>query len=504
MAEMKSLFAELGSVRARAQALLDEHPDGLPDEQRAAFDALHTKALELRGQIEAAQEETRKAADIAALADWLDQPRYRMPRGAGNGDEDARKALVQRGWEVKGGIVHAPTSRGTLVPLVPEHVLFGPVQSEADDSAVREDEVRFIRALRASMEPAYRSAYLAWLSTSLRYRDPVVASSMIAQRLSADEKKALSEGTDTAGGVTVPLDFIPELLARRADRAVMRGLAMVQTTSRDRIAWPRVSGHATQGSIFSSGFVGSWDAETPTFTDVDPTFGAFEISIKKIRVATRLSNDLISDSAVNLMAWLTRNGAENLALVEDQGFIVGGTIAGVSPARQPLGITVGTPAANQINTAGTTANTISNTTANVGSAPKLIDLIYALPPQYRANAKLLMAPNTERNIRKLVDAQGRFLWMTGASSQFGGMPGRYDFEGYPVLNSQFMPADGTAGNINIVFGEFSAYIIADRAQITTTILRERFADSDQTGVILWERVGGATWNEDALRFGLAG
>ena len=34
------------------------------------------------------------------------------------------------------------------------------------------------------------------------------------------------------------------------------------------------------------------------------------------------------------------------------------------------------------------------------------------------------------------------------------------------------------------------------------LLNERFADTDQTGIILWERVGGDTWNVDAFRIGV--
>ena len=64
------------------------------------------------------------------------------------------------------------------------------------------------------------------------------------------------------------------------------------------------------------------------------------------------------------------------------------------------------------------------------------------------------------------------------------------------------PTDGTATSIPLIFGDFSGYIIGQRQQITSTVLRERFADTDQTGIILWERVGGNVWNPDAFRFGI--
>ena len=53
-----------------------------------------------------------------------------------------------------------------------------------------------------------------------------------------------------------------------------------------------------------------------------------------------------------------------------------------------------------------------------------------------------------------------------------------------------------------LFGDLSAYVIGQRAQITTVVLRERFADTDQVGIVMFERVGGAVWNPDAIRIGV--
>ena len=64
-----------------------------------------------------------------------------------------------------------------------------------------------------------------------------------------------------------------------------------------------------------------------------------------------------------------------------------------------------------------------------------------------------------------------------------------------------MPADGAANNTPLIVGDFSNYIIGQRTQITSVVLRERFADSDQVGIILFERVGGAAYNFDAFRIG---
>ena len=43
--------------------------------------------------------------------------------------------------------------------------------------------------------------------------------------------------------------------------------------------------------------------------------------MKKLRVVGKFSNDLLMDSAFNLLATLATDGAQNMALVEDNGFL---------------------------------------------------------------------------------------------------------------------------------------------------------------------------------------
>jgi HK97 family phage major capsid protein len=324
---------------------------------------------------------------------------------------------------------------------------------------------------------------------------------MAFSQLSAAEQKALSEGSDTAGGFLVPPDTQAEMLVRLAQMSVMRRLARTVTTSRDKVVFPRVQAasataggvSAGGGSIFSSGFVGGWVGETPAFSDTDPAFGTFEVSIKKVRCATKLSNDWLADAVSNPLAFLAQNGAENMALVEDKGFIDGD-----GAALQPLGILNG--GAATVDVEGTTSNTISNTSADPGSATKLINLAYTLPSQYAERGQWLFRRAIEGDIRTLVDGNNRYMWPELAGSGFAGTP--RTLLSYPVNNSEFMPNDGTDANKVAIFGDFSAYIIGQRAQISTVILRERFADTDQTGIILFGRVGGALWNEDAIRYGV--
>lgn len=479
-AELKAKVEKLETIRVRARTIMAEHKTGLPAAEDQAVSKLLTEATALRAEIESEQKVAEKNRDLGDLDKFLDEPIRSLKHGV-NGDDDDRKALLARGWEFKGGMAYAPTSTGKTFEMFGEDVLLGDIPNDPNAAS-------FYKTTRAAMSLEYKQAYTHLIRLTAMSPDGTAYS-----RLTGAEQKALSEGTDSAGGFTVPPDVQAEMLVRTAQQAVMRRLARVQTTNRDTLRWFAVKANATNGSIYSSGFVGSWAGETPAFSDTDPSFQVLDIPVKKLRVATRLSNDFISDSATNILSFLAMNGAENMALTEDLGFI-----SGDGSPLQPLGIL--NCGLTTFDVEGSTTDTISNTTSNMGSAPKIIAGTYKIPAQYVANARMLMCRSIEGKVAGLVDANGRPFWAPNAGSGYAAVP--RTIQGFSVENSDWMPDDGTNGNKVILEGEFSNYIIAQRAQITSVVLRERFADTDQTGIILWERVGGNCWNTDAFRVGI--
>lgn len=496
LAAIKEKGSQIEGLKARGAALLEQYKTGLPPEKQIEFDALVSRAQELKTEIEQEQKLDAAKADIADLDRFLSMPVHRHPL-ADDGSNDEHKGLKALGWELQSGVWCAPHSmEGKTVrmldgssqvlgkvPMFPDEVLHGDIPTDDYNAA------HYFKQTRAAMAPEYKAAYTKYLRLMAKSLDPSLA---LAQ-MSGLEQKALTEGTDTAGGFLVPPDVQAEMLVRVAQQAVIRQYARVQQTSRDVLRYPAVAPNTTSGSIYSSGFVGGWVGEVPAFTETDPSFQLFDVNIRKLRIATKLANDFVADSSVNILAWLAMNGAENMALVEDNGFITGN-----GGALQPMGILNAGISTKDVE--GTTSNTISNSTSNAGSAPKLVDLSYDLPAQYVSRSRYLMARATEGAIRKLVDFQGRFLWPIASGSNLAGAP--RSLLDAPIDNSDFIPVGGTDANKVIIYGDISAYIIAQRAQITSVVLRERFADTDQVGIILFERVGGGVWNTDALRLGI--
>ena len=98
-------------------------------------------------------------------------------------------------------------------------------------------------------------------------------------------------------------------------------------------------------------------------------------------------------------------------------------------------------------------------------ADAIVDLVYALGARYRANATFVMNSKTAGAVRKMKDADGRFLWSDGLAA---GEPAR--LMGYPVLIAEDMP-DIASGAFAIAYGDFRAgYTVAERPDLR--ILRD--------------------------------
>lgn len=487
--EKRSEFEKLSkSMREIIEAAKTKNV-GLTGEEITNLDRMEEKRTSLREEIEAEVKRDDYQKSLVESDRWFSDPQRSVPHGV-NGDDEGRKALQTSGWEFKGGIIYGPTSlivngQPFKQPMYSEEVLYGDIPTDDHQSA------EYIRKTRATFAPDYKTAFVKHMRVLAKTRD----SSQAWNALTGDEHKALNEGSDTAGGFLVPPDAMSEMLARTAQMSVIRGRARVQPTSSDILKWPAVAPNsvAANSSIFSSGFVGGWVGETPAFSDTDPTFQTFNIPVKKLRVATKLSNDFVQDAQVNVLSFLAQNGAENMALVEDQGFINGD-----GGPLQPAGL-LGA-GSNTVSVEGVTTNQIDNNTTVMGSADGIINLAYALPAAYLRNASWLMQRATEGKVRLLRAGTGGYLWPGGANPGFAAV--QRTLLDYPIDNSDFMPPTLVDGNKVIVFGDLSQYIIAQRAQISSRVLNERFADTDQVGIILFERVGGGIWNTDAIRYGI--
>ncbi len=345
---------------------------------------------------------------------------------------------------------------------------------------------------------SYKTAFMERLASRGRYDPPELHEARL-------EHQTLYGGSGTAGGDLLPGDFRDAIITRLPAFSEIVGLA----TRVDVTGWPfvrpRAQAHGSSPSIYTDAFVGSMVAEVPGSTDGinEPTFGQFTLQGRKYRGGVRLGRDIFEDAAT-LENFLATDGARNYALSLESQMIAGDGIAAncLGLTNMPTA-TDGSQTEDEIGTVdveGSTSNTISNTTSAEGTAPKVLDLYYALPGQYRQapNCRYVFNSQSEKKTRKLVDANGRFMWSSDGG--FGGAADR-------ILNvqtaiSEFMPDDGTDGNIVYAIGDWSQMILAVRRDLTLQISEDRYADTDEIGIWLRARFDVGVSNKDAFRFGV--
>lgn len=292
------------------------------------------------------------------------------------------------------------------------------------------------------------------------------------------DRKTLSEGVDSAGGFLTPEDYMVELIKKIMTFATIRPNARVATTSRDIAKWPKVT--YTTDDKYTSGVRLSWTGETPASATshrvTDPVYGLYSIPVHTAMASMPLTNDLIEDSAFDVLGLSSDLLAEAFALGENDAFING------TGAAQPRGVLT------DVNTANGPAQVVSGD-ASLLTANGIIDLAYALPAQYETNAKFYMAKSSEKAIRKFVSAtSGDYLWpVTSGVGNLG--PASRMILDYPVVRDEFFPA--VAGNaFPIVFGDMRGYLVLDRVGLSIQRLSELYAETNITLLLARKRVGG--------------
>ncbi|WP_375227416.1 phage major capsid protein [Roseobacter sp. S98] len=220
-----------------------------------------------------------------------------------------------------------------------------------------------------------------------------------------------------------------------------------------------------------------WASETADTTETGtPQIDRIVIPLHELSALPKTSQRLLDDSAFDIEGWLAERIADRFARAEAAAFVNGDGVD------KPRGFLNHTNVDNDVWTWGNLGYVPTGLDGDV-TADAVVDLVYALGAQYRANATFVMNSKTAGLIRKLKDNDGRFLWSDGLSA---GEPAR--LMGYPVLIAEDMP-DATAGADAIAFGDFDAgYTIAERPDLR--VLRDPFSAKPNVLFYATKRVGG--------------
>jgi HK97 family phage major capsid protein len=298
------------------------------------------------------------------------------------------------------------------------------------------------------------------------------------ERFGPEEHKALSVGTDPDGGYVVHPDMNGRIVGKVFETSPMRAFASVQTISTD----------ALEGLFDLDEAASGWVGETESRPETDtPQINKWRIPVHELYAKPKATQKILDDAEINMEQWLAGKVAEKFARDEAAAFVNG---SGVGRPRGFLTYDNGTTLPGTIEQVKTGVNGDFAADPNGGDA--LIDALYGLKTQYRNNATWFMNRSTTKEVRKLKDSDGAYIWQPGIAA---GQPAT--LFGYPVAPFEDMP-DIATGSLSIAVGDMrETYQIVDRIGIRT--LRDPYSAKPYVEFYTTKRVGGDVINFEALK-----
>jgi len=283
------------------------------------------------------------------------------------------------------------------------------------------------------------------------------------------KSKGLISGDDTRGGYLAPFEYSEQIVADITEWSPLREVCTVRSTSRAGVQIPKKTGSAAA----------SWVSETGSRTETtNPSFGLAEIRVHELYANVPVSRQEVEDSVFDLERFLRAEYAEAFGLAEGTAFVSGSGIG------QPEGVTI------NANVSFTKSGHATQITAD-----GLIGLFYDIKTPYSDRGTWALNRATLREVRKLKDGQGNYLWAAGIKT---------DARPATILDRPYILCpdlqDIDADTFPVVFGDFRrGYQIVDRVSFEIQVDP---ITSKSTGMIEFsarKRVGGQVVLPEAIR-----
>ena len=296
----------------------------------------------------------------------------------------------------------------------------------------------------------------------------------------AVEAKGMSTLTSAEGGYLVDpetTETIRGVLHASASIRSIANLVHVEASSFDVLV-----DHSELGT--------GWATEAGPATETTaPLIDRISIPLHELSAMPKASQRLLDDSAFDIEGWLADRIADRFSRAEAAAFVSG------NGSDKPKGFLAHEKVAEaswEWGKLGYVATGAAGDFAATNASDAIVDLVYALDAPYRAGAVFVMNSKTAGAVRKMKDADGRFLWSDGLAAA---EPAR--LMGYPVLVAEDMP-EIDAGAFAIAFGDFrSGYTIAERPDLR--VLRDPFSAKPHVLFYATKRVGGGVSDFKAIK-----
>lgn len=295
-----------------------------------------------------------------------------------------------------------------------------------------------------------------------------------------DEIKDLQIGSDADGGFLVPADTTGRIVTKIYETSNIRGIANVATTSRDKLEGLEDTDEA--GAAYSGERATSGNTKSPNV-------GKWDIQVFDIDTEPTATNNLLTDSEVDVEAWLANKVADKFARFENAEFCTGATkIRGFTS----YDIALDAGAGVAWGSLGYIKTGVNGAFASTAPADKVFDLIGLLKEGYLNNARFVTRRSVITAMRKFKDSQNQYVWQP---SLILGQP--ETFGGYPITRAEDMPALAT-NSLSLAFGDFrEGYQVVDRAGIR--IIRDVYTAKPKVKFYTHKRTGGGVLNFEAIK-----
>jgi HK97 family phage major capsid protein len=255
----------------------------------------------------------------------------------------------------------------------------------------------------------------------------------------------MSEGSGATGLYAVPLTLDPSFIVTGAGSTnPFRSISRTVTTITN--SWTGV----TAGQISAS-----WDAEATEVSDDSPTLTNPVIPVYTLRLFVPISIELHMDirgiaNEVFKLFGDAKDNAEATAFVSGNG------------TSQPKGVVTAVGAV--------TASRVSPTTGSAYALADLYKVANALPPRFRPNATFA-AENTTINLTRQFGTSSNYADFTVDLTA----PAPSHLLGKQLVASSAISSALTTGSDILIYGDFSRYVIADRAGMSVELVPHLFS-----------------------------
>lgn len=271
------------------------------------------------------------------------------------------------------------------------------------------------------------------------------------------ERRAMSEGTGSAGGFIVPTPLSARVIdkARSLTRVFQAGATTVPMSSQT-LKMGRVSGDPTA----------EWKAENAAITASDITLEQIEFKAKTLIAQIKASRELVED-AQGLEDVIVNCFAEKLALELDRVALLGS-----GTGEEPKGLTSYASGVNVVSM-GTNGAALTNWDKVLDAYQDVRD------DNHEPNGAMILAPRTLRTVGGFKDTTNQPLRRP------------FDLESARLLSTTQVPitqTQGTATNASSIYlGNWAQLMYGIRSELHIVVLHERFSDNHQIGFTAWLR-----------------